>query len=87
MGPSTEANVQFDIRGPICPSALWIALKEVNSRKEELRNSGLCLSIRTDNRDSTVTIPEALTKMGYSVAVSKVDRHYLVEIHYTAHPE
>ena len=38
------------------------------------------LHVRTDNRDSTITIPDALTKMGYAVDVTKDEGHYLIVI-------
>jgi len=78
-GPNVSM-IELDIRGQICPSALLIALREVNQRKLALKTGSVCLRVRTDNRDSTITIPDALTNMGYAVKVTKDDGHYLVEI-------
>ena len=75
-----ESVIEFDIRGQICPSALLITLREVNERKQELKTGLTRLRVRTDNRDSTITIPDALTNMGYAVDVTKDEGHYLVEI-------
>lgn len=72
--------VEFDIRGQICPSCLLLALREVNARKEALRNGQVRLCIRTDSRDAITTIPDAMQNMGYAVAVTKDRGHYLITI-------
>ncbi len=74
------AVIEFDIRGQICPSALLITLREVNQHKQELRAGSTRLRVRTDNRDSTITIPDALSNMGYAVEVTKNEGYYLVEV-------
>ena len=77
---ATVLLVELDICGQICPSALLITLREVNERKQELRAGSARLRVRTDNRDSIITIPEALGNMGYTVEVTKEQGHYLLEI-------
>jgi TusA-related sulfurtransferase len=80
MNDQTVQTVEFDIRGQICPSSLLIVLREVNSRRAELRSGGLRLSFRTDNRDATNTVPMTVRNMGYSVSVTKEQGHYLIVI-------
>lgn len=75
----TEKVVR-DIRGQICPSSLLITLREVNSLRERLRSGEASLSIKSDNRDSTTTIPDAVRNMGYAVSVSKHEGYYLITI-------
>lgn len=72
--------IEFDIRGQICPSSLLIALKEMNNRKVEIRNGTVELTFKTDNRDATVTIPDAAENMGYGVSVTKEADYYLIVI-------
>ena len=72
--------IEFDIRGQICPSTLLIALKEMNSRKAEIRNGSVELTFKTDNRDATVTIPDAAENMGYGVSVAREADYYLIVI-------
>lgn len=73
-------SVELDIRGQICPSTLLTALKQVNSRKDELRSGGCILVILTDNRHSTTTISEAVGNMGYQVEVADCDSSYRITI-------
>lgn len=80
VNAATVSVIEFDIRGQICPSALLITLREVNQRKQALKTGLVCMRVRTDNRDSTITIPDAVTNMGYAVEVTKDEGHYLVEI-------
>jgi len=70
----------FDIRGQICPSTLLVALREINRHRDALQDGSMGLLFITDNRDSTVTIPEAAENMGYRAEVRKVGHHYEVEI-------
>jgi TusA-related sulfurtransferase len=72
--------IQFDIRGQICPSTLLIALKEINRHKEGLRSGEVVLLFKTDNRDATVTIPDAAENMGYGANVVKEADCYLVTV-------
>ncbi len=73
-------NKQFDIRGQICPSSLLVALREVNKRQQEIKAGHQHLTLLTDNRDSTTTIPEALINMGYNVSVVKEGSYYVITV-------
>jgi TusA-related sulfurtransferase len=73
-------TIEFDIRGQICPSSLLVALKEINSRSEKLRQGSVQLCFFTDNRDATTTIPESASNMGYGVSVEKRDGYYCIVI-------
>ena len=73
-------TIEFDIRGQICPASLLVALKEVNSRAEKLRQGSLQLCFLTDNRDATITIPESASNMGYGVSVDKKEGYYCIVI-------
>ena len=73
-------TIEFDIRGQICPASLLVALKEVNSRAEKLRQGSLQLCFLTDNRDATITIPESASNMGYDVSVEKKEGYYCIVI-------
>ena len=73
-------TIEFDIRGQICPASLLVALKEVNSRAEGLRQGNLQLCFFTDNRDATITIPESASNMGYGVSVEKKEGFYRIMI-------
>ena len=66
---STNDVIVHDIRGQICPSCLLFTLREVNEQRDALKNKNTRLIIKTDNRDATATIPEALTSMGYDHTV------------------
>jgi len=82
MEPRPEENVIIhDIRGQICPSCLLYTLREVNHHRQELRSGKLKLVIKTDNRNATSTIPEAISSMGYGYSVEKKDGgYYQIEI-------
>lgn len=73
-------TISIDMRGQICPSTLISALREINVRKDELRSGAMRLAFLTDNRDSTVTIPETAENMGYATKVIKEDDYYRIEI-------
>lgn len=73
-------TIELDIRGQLCPSSLLVALKEVNARAANLKNGTVKLCFMTDNRDSTITIPESTSNMGYFVTVEKKDGHYCIFI-------
>ncbi|MGD2081864.1 MAG: sulfurtransferase TusA family protein [Chromatiales bacterium] len=72
--------IEIDIRGQICPSCLLIALKEVNERGRDLRVGAVELRVLTSDRQSTATIPQAVSNMGYGVRVRKREGHYEVII-------
>ena len=72
--------IEFDIRGQICPSTLLTALQVINEYSLQLSDGSVKLAFKTDNRDAIGTIPESASNMGYAVAVTKGDGHYLIEI-------
>lgn len=71
----------IDMRGQICPATLISALREINRYKDEIKAESLKIVFMTDNRDSTVTIPESANNMGFGTTVTKEGRGYLIEIH------
>ncbi|WP_298270170.1 sulfurtransferase TusA family protein [Geobacter sp.] len=73
-------TIEYDIRGQVCPSTLLTALREINRRKGELRRGECRLVFLTDNRDSTITIPETVRSMGYLARVVKEAGHYVVTV-------
>ncbi|MDT8440712.1 MAG: sulfurtransferase TusA family protein [Desulfuromonadales bacterium] len=73
-------TVELNLAGQVCPSSLLLALREVNARHDELSSGALSLLIRTDNRDATGTIPDAVRNMGFSVAVDKEEGRYVIRI-------
>lgn len=72
--------IEIDIRGQICPSCLLTTLREVNQHQADLKGGEAALRIRTDSREATATIPEAVGNMGYDVTVEKAEGHYLILI-------
>ncbi len=73
-------SVNLDLRGQICPATLLMSLKRLNEMKGELKAGASRLTILTDHRDATVTVPEAASNMGYAVSVMKEDRHYVITV-------
>ncbi|MDO9309018.1 MAG: sulfurtransferase TusA family protein [Deltaproteobacteria bacterium] len=71
---------EIDMRGQICPSTFITALREINLNKNEIKSETFKLVFITDNRDSTVTIPETAENMGYGTTVTKIEQHYRIEI-------
>lgn len=80
MGNADRHMLELDIRGQVCPSTLLIALKELNIHREELKNGTLELVLKTNNRDATITIPDAAMNMGYGVSVTKETDYYVIVI-------
>ena len=82
MGNNQNENIIIhDIRGQICPSCLLFTLREVNEKREALHNDRLKIIIKTDNRNATSTIPEAISSMGYGCTINKMDEgYYQIEI-------
>ncbi len=72
--------MKLDLRGQLCPSSLLTALREINVHKADLKAGSLSLTLLTNNRDSTITIPEAVARMGYEAYVTKEDGHYRIDI-------
>ncbi len=77
--PSVK-SVTLDLRGQICPATLLMSLKRLNELRGELGAGASRLTILTDHRDATVTVPEAAGNMGYAVSVKKEDRHYVITV-------
>jgi len=69
---------ELDLRGHVCPSTLLLSLRRINVLKEELRAGTVRLEILTENRDSTGTLSDAASSMGYGVKVEKEKNHYRV---------
>ena len=77
---SGQKVIELNILGQVCPACLLVVLKEINTHRENLRNGEIRLVIRTDNRDTTRTVPESARKMGYTVEVNKVETYYEISI-------
>ena len=75
-----ENIIIHDIRGQICPSCLLFTLREVNEQRSALKNNNLQILIKTDNRDATTTIPDAVSSMGYDSTVEKKEGYYEIRI-------
>lgn len=82
MDSNSKQSIIFDIRGQICPSTLLIALREINRHSQALKSGELLLLFRTDNRDSTHTIPESALNMGYSASVNRQEDYYEIAVEY-----
>jgi TusA-related sulfurtransferase len=80
MSDTSEALIEIDIRGQICPSCLLTTLREVNQRQAALKRREVALQVKTDSRDATSTIPAAVGNMGYPVVVEKAQGYYLIRI-------
>ena len=78
--PKKENIVIHDIRGQICPSCLLFTLNEINTQRTALKEGHLEILIKTDNRDATATIPDAISSMGYGCTVEKKDGYYEIRI-------
>ncbi len=77
--PCTK-SVTLDLRGQICPATLLKSLKQLNEMRAEIGSGASRLTILTDHRDATVTVPEAAGNMGYAVSVRREDRHYVITV-------
>lgn len=73
-------SVNVNILGQVCPACLLVALKELNDKREKLKNGELEILIKTDHRDATRTIPDSAKAMGYNVDVKKVDTYYEIRV-------
>ena len=81
MNDMQQGNIiVHDIRGQICPSCLLYTLREVNEKRHALKDGTTQIIIKTDNRDATSTIPEAIASMGYDYAVEKKEGYYEIRI-------
>ncbi|OHB32051.1 MAG: tRNA methyltransferase [Desulfuromonadaceae bacterium GWC2_58_13] len=73
-------QLEFDIRGQVCPSTLLTTLKEINRHSKALKAGELHLTVKTDARDATATIPQMVKNMGYAVSVVKQDGYYCIMV-------
>lgn len=73
-------TIEYDIRGQICPSSLLLALREINTHQEALRDNAVLLRFLTDNRDCVATIPESARNMGYAAVVRRERGCYVIEV-------
>ena len=81
MNSSNPKNlIVHDIRGQICPSCLLFTLREINEQKALLKKGNTQIIIKTDNRDATTTIPDAVFSMGYDCLVEKKEGYYEIKI-------
>lgn len=80
MSDDNQRVIEHDLRGQICPSTLLHALKEMNIYRQELKNRSVKLVFKTDNRDSTITIPDSAVNMGYEASVTKEADYYRIVV-------
>jgi len=73
-------SIELDIRGQVCPSSLLMTLQIANANFTEIANGLMQVVIKTDNRDATGTIPNALENMGVTAVVEKVEDHYRITL-------
>lgn len=73
-------TLQLDIRGQVCPSTLLTTLREITRHRDDLKDGRLELVILTDNRNATVTVPQAAQNMGLLVEVGKESGSYRIHI-------
>ncbi len=64
------------MRGQVCPACLLVAMDALNKQRTVLKSGLKKLSILTDNREATTTIPSTASNMGYIVTVNKIDTYY-----------
>ena len=72
--------LEFDIRGQVCPSSLLTTLREINRHNAALKAGKLRLTVKTDARDATATIPQMVKNMGYAVSVVKQEGYYCIMV-------
>ncbi|ABQ28461.1 hypothetical protein Gura_4318 [Geotalea uraniireducens Rf4] len=80
MSDDNQRVIELDLRGQICPSTLLRALKEMNGHRQELKSRSVKLVFKTDNRDSTITIPDSAVNMGYEASVTKEADYYRIVV-------
>jgi TusA-related sulfurtransferase len=78
MSDQNQRTIELDLRGQMCPSTLLLALKEITGHRRELQDKKVKLLIKTDNRDSTITIPDSAINMGYGVSIAKEADYYQI---------
>lgn len=72
--------LELNILGQVCPACLLVALKEINTHCDKLKQGRALLTIKTDHRDATRTIPDTAQAMGYDVRVRKVATYYEIQV-------
>lgn len=72
--------IELNILGQVCPACLLVALKELNTHCNKLKQGEAELTIKTDHRDATRTIPDSARAMGYDVEVRKVSTYYQIRV-------
>jgi TusA-related sulfurtransferase len=75
-----KETIDLNMLGQVCPACLLVALKEINTNRDRLRNGEAEILIKTDHRDATRTIPDSAASMGYNVDVRKVTSYYEIRI-------
>ncbi|WP_432822616.1 sulfurtransferase TusA family protein [Trichloromonas sp.] len=73
-------QLEFDIRGQVCPSSLLTTLRVINRHQQALKTGALRLTVKTDARDATATIPQMVKNLGHAVSVVKQDGYYCIMI-------
>lgn len=77
----SEVRIErFDVRGQLCPSTLLLALREVNRLNRELHAGLVEVEIVTDNRNATITVPNAMANLGLKGRVEKTAVGYRIRI-------
>ena len=81
MGDHVEQKIiDIDMRGQVCPASLLVAMDKMNKSRKALKSGEMKLSIKTDNREATTTIPTTAKNMGYNVDVTKMDSYYQISV-------
>lgn len=70
----------MDIRGQVCPSSLLLALQVANKNYQDIANGMMQVVIKTDNRDATGTIPNAVENMGVKAEIEKIEGYYRITL-------
>lgn len=73
---TARETIVIDTRGQVCPSTLLVTLQHLNTHKKALKKGMAVLKVMSDNRHSTVTIPDTVRNMGYEVLVNREAGHY-----------
>ena len=73
-------TIKLDILGQVCPACLLVVLRELNTHRNRLKSGEALLIIKTDHRDTTRTIPDTASKMGYGVEVKNKGTFYEITI-------
>lgn len=79
-------SIVHNVCGQVCPSTLLTTLREINRHRTELRAGQVQLLVKSDSREATATIPQAVSNMGYEVEVCKEQGYYLFRIKAPAQP-